>query len=459
MPHSGHTLSRKSFLAGALAGAAAVPFGMSLVEASDARARQSGGPNVVLILFDDLGYGDLSCYGSRAISTPNADRLASGGVRLTHAYSGAPVCTPSRAALMTGRYGARSGLQKTVSPGEARGMPDGERTVAEYLRRAGYATGCFGKWHLGSRPEHNPTRHGFDRFFGVLHSNDMEPFRLYDGEEVVESDVDQAQLTRRYTEQASAFIRENSGGPFFAYLPHTMPHIPIHAEERFRGVSDAGPYGDAVEAIDYYLGNLVAVLEDEEVLENTLILLSSDNGPWFTGSTGGLRGRKGETYEGGMRVPTIVHWPAGIRGEAVSDYPISSVDFLPTLCSLAGAEPDGDITLDGEDVSDALRGEPAGERGPIYFFTEKHLNAVRRGRWKLHVRRKSEGGYDVTAQMPQLFDLESDSSESYDLSSTRPEIVEELRSLLERFEAEVNGDDSSQETDDQAFWRDWLPGL
>ena len=455
MPHSGHALSRKSFLAGA----AAVPFGMSLVEASDARARNSGGPNVVLILFDDLGYGDLSCYGSQAISTPNADRLAEDGVRLTQAYSGAPVCTPSRAALMTGRYGARSGLQRTVSPGDARGMPDGERTIAEYLRRAGYATGCFGKWHLGSRPEHNPTRHGFDRFFGVLHSNDMEPFRIYDGEEVVEFDVEQAQLTRRYTEEASAFIRENSGGPFFAYLPHTMPHIPIHAEERFRGVSEAGPYGDAVEAIDHYLGNLVDVLEDEEALEDTLILLSSDNGPWFTGSTGGLRGRKGETYEGGMRVPTIAHWPAGIQRGTVSDYPVSSVDFLPTLCSLAGVEPEGDIILDGEDVSAALRGREEGERdGPIYFFTEKHLNAVRRGRWKLHIRRVPEGGYSPTQQMPQLFDLESDSSESYDLSETRPEIVEELRSLLEQFESEVNGA-SSRETEDQAFWRDWLPGF
>ncbi len=454
MPHSGHTLSRKSFLAGA----AAVPFGMSLIDAGEARARQSGGPNVVLILFDDLGYGDLSCYGSKAISTPNADRLAENGVRLTHAYSGAPVCTPSRAALMTGRYGARSGLQKTVSPGDTRGMPDGERTIAEYLRRAGYATGCFGKWHLGSRPEYNPTRHGFDRFFGVLHSNDMEPFKLYDGEEVVEPEVDQTQLTRRYTEEASAFIRGNSGGPFFAYLPHTMPHIPLHAGERFKGVSEAGPYGDAVEAIDHYLGNLVDVLEDEEVLENTLILLSSDNGPWFTGSTGGLRGRKGETYEGGMRVPTIAHWPAGIPGGADSEHPVSSVDFLPTICSLAGVEPDGDITLDGEDISAALRGEQPDERTPIYFFTEKSLNAVRRGRWKLHVRRVPEGGYDSTSQMPQLFDLESDSSESYDLSETRPEIVEELRSLLELFEAEVNGE-SSRETGDQAFWRDWLPGL
>lgn len=453
MPRSGRTLSRKSFLAGA----AAAPFGVSLPDSGNARARQTGGPNVVLLLFDDLGYGDLSCFGSEAISTPNADRLAGNGVRLTHAYSGAPVCTPSRAALMTGRYGARSGLQRIISPEDSRGMPDGERTVAEYLRRAGYATGCFGKWHLGSRPEYNPTRHGFDRFFGVLHSNDMEPFRLYEGEKVVESDVDQSRLTRRYTEEASAFIRENSGGPFFAYLPHTMPHIPLHAEERFRGVSEAGPYGDAVEAVDYYLGNLVDVLDDEGALEDTLILLTSDNGPWYTGSTGGLRGRKAETYEGGLRVPAIAHWPAGISGGNVSAHPVCSVDFLPTLCSQAGVEPDEDITLDGEDVSAALRGRNEGERGsPIYFFTENSLNAVRRGRWKLHVRRKSEGGYDTTAQMPQLFDLESDPYESYDLAETRTEIVEELRSLLRRFESEVNGA-PSQET--SAFWRGWLPGL
>lgn len=452
------TLTRRKFLTRTGGAAAALAAGtLGATDTARGAARGPQRPNVVLILLDDLGYGDLGCYGSGAIRTPNIDRLAAGGLRLTDAYAGAPVCTPSRAALMTGRYGARVGLPRVLFPEDAGGIPDSERTVAEYLRDAGYATGCFGKWHLGSRREYNPTRHGFDRFFGPLHSNDMEPFRLWEDDEVSEARVDQTLLTRRYTEEAARFIRENRERPFFAYLPHTMPHRPLHTEPRFRGLSEAGPYGDVVESVDHYVGSLVETLEDEGLLDDTLIVVTSDNGPWYSGNTGGLRGRKAETYEGGLRVPFVAHWPAGISADRVSEHPVSFVDLLPTLCALAGTEPEPEIKLDGEDVSPVLRGEEPGERRPIYFLDDGKVNAVRDGDWKLHVRRVPAGGYGSDAGVPQLFDLRRDPTESYDLSESRPDVVDELTELLEEFEAEVSRDPVASRPHDEPSWRDWLP--
>lgn len=426
-------LTRRDFLVRSGGVATAATTGVLGLAASRATAQSSERPpNVVLIMMDDLGYGDLGCYGSEMIRTPNVDRLASGGARFTQAYSGAPVCTPSRVALLTGRYGARVGLPRVLSPADPGGLPAGERTIAEYLRAAGYATGIFGKWHLGSRREYNPTRHGFDRFFGALHSNDMRPFELWRNERVVEREVDQSLLTRRYTEAATRFIRSSSR-PFFVYLPHTMPHIPLHTEARFRGVSEAGPYGDVVESVDHYVGELVGFLEDEGLAEDTLVLLTSDNGPWFSGSTGGLRGRKAETYEGGMRVPLVAHWPAEIPSGVTREQPVSSVDLLPTLCSVANVEPDPEAELDGRDVSGALRSGEDLEPAPIYFFSDERLNAVRRGDWKLHVRRSPFGGYDAEKEVPELFDLRRDPAESYNLAERHPELVDELREVIEDF--------------------------
>ncbi|MDN5697734.1 MAG: sulfatase [Rubrobacter sp.] len=456
-------VSRKGFLAGPGAAGLAVfstPGGPALrpATARESPAQGPDRPNIVLIMLDDLGYGDVGCYGSRMIATPNIDRLASGGLRLTDFYSGAPICTPSRAALLTGRYGVRVGMPRVFSPDSDQGLPEAEKTVAEYLQSAGYATGIFGKWHLGSRPEYNPTRYGFDRFFGPLHSNDMEPFELWENEKIAETDVDQSLLTRRYTEEAASFIRHNSNDrPFFAYVPHTMPHIPLSTEGRFRGVSEAGTYGDVVESVDHYVGELVGVLEDEGVLDDTLIIVTSDNGPWFSGSTGGLRGRKGETYEGGMRVPFIAHWPAGVPASMVRESPVSSADMLPTLCFVAGVEPAADIKLDGQNVSGLLRGEEPEDHVPIYFFSKEDLNAVRRGNWKLHVRRVPEGGYGATQQMPQLFDLGRDPEEAYDLAGRHPEQAEEFREMLERFEEEIQSE-SLQSPDSQGSIIDGLKG-
>jgi arylsulfatase A len=425
-------LTRRDFLAGAGRAATLGALGLA-ASASRVSAQPSEmPPNFVLVMLDDLGYGDLGCYGSELIQTPNIDSLASGGARFTQAYSGAPVCTPSRVALLTGRYGARAGLPLVLSPADPGGLPAEERTVAEYLKQAGYATGIFGKWHLGSRREYNPTRYGFDRFFGALHSNDMPPFELWENEQVVESRVDQSLLTRRYTEEAVRFIGQSSR-PFFVYLPYTMPHIPLHTEPRFRGFSKAGLYGDVVESVDHYVGELADSLEEAGLLEETLILVTSDNGPWFSGSTGGLRGRKAETYEGGMRVPLVAHWPAEIPSGVTREQPVSAVDLLPTLCSLAGVEPDPEIALDGREVSGVMRSDESLEPAPIYFFSDENLNAVRCGDWKLHVRRSPFGVYGPEKEAPELFDLHRDPSESYDLAERNPELVGELRDLIEGF--------------------------
>lgn len=391
-------------------------------------------PNVVLIMMDDMGYGDLSCTGSSLIRTPNMDAIATGGMTFTDAYAGAPTCTPSRAALMTGRYAQRVGLPRVIFPDDAEGLPGSEVTVAEVLRDAGYRCAAYGKWHLGAKPEHHPVEHGFEEFVGLPYSNDMDPVYLMAGTERLDGEVDQSLLTRRYTDEAMAFIERHREEPFFVYLPHTMPHIPLHVEEEFRGTSAAGTYGDVIECIDHHVGRLTAHLDRLGLTDDTLVIITSDNGPWFEGSAGGFRGRKIQTWEGGVRVPFLARWPRRIAAGSRCAEPISFLDLLPTLAGLGGGRVPDDRPLDGVDVGALLDGGPAPEREALYFFSHWSLNAVRSGRWKLHVARHPERD---RRELPQLFDLVADPGESYDLGSLHPHEVQRLLGLARGFADEI----------------------
>lgn len=401
-------------------------------------SEQAPRPNVVLIFMDDMGYGDMGCMGSDLIRTPRMDELARAGVTFRQMYSAAPICTPSRAALLTGRYAPRVGLPRVLHPEDTAGLSSWEITLPQLLRDVGYRTAIFGKWHLGCHPEHNPVRHGFEEFLGLLYSNDMEPLHLYSGEQVVETVVDQAALTRRYTDAAIDFIERHSDESFFVYVPHTMPHIPLHVEEDFRGRSAAGMYGDAIECIDFHLGRLLDRLEELDLAEQTLVIVTSDNGPWFEGSTGGLRGRKFDTYEGGIRMPFIARWPASIPAGVVCEEPACFIDLLPTLVGLAGGEVPTDRPIDGIDIASALRGGPMPEREALYFFYDWTLNAVRSGKWKLHIERAPYDPYRLHHRgLPQLFDLDRDPGECYDLADREPEVMSRLSGLAASFAQEI----------------------
>lgn len=395
-------------------------------------------PNIVLVFMDDMGYGDLGCTGNPAIRTPRMDAVAAAGVVFTQMYSASPVCTPSRAALLTGRYAPRVGLPRVLHPQDEMGLSGWEQTLPQLLSGCGYRTGMFGKWHLGCRPEHNPTRHGFEEYLGLLYSNDMDPLRLYAGEHVVESAVDQATLTGRYTDAAIEFIERNTDTPFFVYLPHTMPHIPLHVEEAFRGRSAGGVYGDTIECIDFHLGRLLDRLDQLGLADSTLVIITSDNGPWFEGSTGGLRGRKFDTYEGGIRMPFVARWPAGIPAGTVCDQPACLTDLLPTLVGLAGGSVPADRPIDGVDIADGLRGGDVPEREALYFFFDWTLNAVRSGRWKLHLDRAPRDPHrEHHRELPQLFDLHTDPGECYNLADRQPQVLARLSELARRFGAEI----------------------
>ena len=348
------------------------------------------GLNIVMILCDDLGYGDLGCYGHPTIRTPNLDRMAAEGMRFTDFYSAAEVCTPSRAALLTGRYAVRSGMAhdrfRVLRNRSTGHLPDSELTLAEALRDAGYVTGMIGKWHLGVwsiDPAGHPLRHGFQSYFGLPHSNDMDPVPgpgprgnalanqkaewwngpLYRNETLIERPVDQASLTRRYTEEAQRFIRENRAKPFFLYFAHTFPHTPLFASETFRGKSRRGLYGDVVEELDWSVGQVLETLRREHLDTNTIVFFSSDNGPWLTmnqqgGSAGLLRDGKGTTWEGGMREPGIAWWPGTVPAGTSTRAITAMCDVLPTLAALASAALPAGRRLDGVDQSPILKGDP-----------------------------------------------------------------------------------------------------
>lgn len=398
-----------------------------------ARAPAGTRPNIVQIVMDDLGYGDLSCTGSSLISTPRMDAAAADGMIAEHAYSTAPTCTPSRAALLTGRYAQRVGLQRVVFPDESEGLSRYEHTIAGVLARAGYRCGAYGKWHLGDGPHHNPLRHGFEDFFGLPYSNDMDPVYLVDGESRLEGEVDQTLLTRQYTDRAMDFISRHREEPFFIHLAHTFPHIPLHVEEAFRGSSAAGTYGDTVEAVDHHIGRLLDHLDELGLTETTLVIITSDNGPWFEGSTGGLRGRKIDCYEGGIRMPLIARWPGTIPTDTRSEHVVSLMDLPVTFASLAGASMPDDRPIDGVDITASLIGADAPHRPPLFFYSHWDLHAVREGRWKAHLQRIGQD----RRELPQLFDLSRDPQESYDVQSLFPDVMERMLALAADFDREM----------------------
>lgn len=404
-------------------------------------------PNIIFIYVDDMGYGDIGSYGAKAIKTPNIDRMAAEGLRLTSFYSVSPICTPSRAALMTGRYAARMGvdqmrLANVLFPTDKTGLPQSETTVARALKDRGYATACIGKWHLGRVSPHRAIDHGFDYYFGIPYSNDMTPTPIMRNGDVVEEPANQDTLTSRYTEEAISFIEREKGKPFFLYLAHNMPHIPLHASERFRGKSAGGLYGDVVEELDWSVGEVLKALKQRGLDRDTIVFFSSDNGPWYQGSAGPLRGRKGWTYDGGVREPGIVRWPGTIKAGRVSDEPAATIDFFPTALALAagkGPPAASEQPLDGKNILPFLLGRETKSPDNLYlFFDGPYLQTARSGRWKIHLARWNIPRYtaasaqqkNVRLAAPELFDMNVDLGESYDVAAQQPMIVNELRARI-----------------------------
>jgi arylsulfatase A len=434
-------------------------------------ARASKRPNIIIILADDLGWGDMGCYGHPSIRTPNLDRLAAQGMRFTDFYSAAEVCTPSRAALLTGRYPIRSGMcndkYRVLRRISAGGLPVGEITIAQAVKTQGNSTACIGKWHLGNYmndPANYPRRHGFDYYFGLPHSNDMNPTPaapkgatsrldqeaewwaapLFRNEEPVECPADQTTLTRRYTEEAVKFIHEHQRSPFFLYLAHTFPHVPLFASGKFRGQSRRGLYGDVVEEIDWSVGQVIEALRREKLDKNTFVLFTSDNGPWLTqgeagGSAGPLRDGKGSTWEGGMREPAIAWWPGRIHAGVVTHELACTMDLFATSLKLAGAPLPEDRVIDGVDLAPILFGQGPSLRGLFCYYRGTQLYAVRKGTLKAHFITRS--GYGPDAPVPHdpqlLFDLGHDPGERFDVAASHPDVLTDITKDVERHRATI----------------------
>ena len=441
-----------------------IPLVLALATCSQAEEPVTSPPNIVLFFADDLGYGDLGCYGHPTIRTPNLDRLASEGVRFTSFYAAASSCTPSRAALLTGRYPLRAGLPNVLGPDSEIGLSSEEITLASALKEKGYRTKAIGKWHLGhAKDEFFPTSHGFDEYFGLLYSNDMmppwvqtqKPLQLWRNTEPVEYPVEQSTLTTRYTEEAVKFIRESASDPFFLYLAYSMPHVPIHTREDFQGKSRAGLYGDVIETIDWSTGEVLRTLSQTGVAQNTLVVFTSDNGPWLdmpprmfqegivkpwhAGSPGPfIRGAKATSFEGGFRVPAIMKWVGRIPQQQTYREIATTMDIFATLAKAGGAELPANHSLDGIDLAPILaRGEGPSDREFLYF-SGRRLSAIRIGKWKLRI--EGGTGADSAAEegiVVQLFDLEVDPAERYNVAELHPETVAKLRDRMEAAAKEV----------------------
>jgi arylsulfatase A-like enzyme len=416
-------------------------------------------PNIVIIFIDDLGYADIGPFGAKLQKTPHLDRMAQEGMKLTSFYA-APVCSVSRAALLTGCYGPRISVPGVYFPGQPNGLNPEETTIAEYLKQQGYATACIGKWHLGDQPEFLPTNQGFDRYFGIPYSNDMQRKAVGGTERVTPllrddkvaellTDEQQSQIVERYTEEAVKFMREKKDEPFFLYFPHTAVHTPIYPGEAFRGKSQNGRFGDWVEEVDWSVGQVLEAIGDLELDEKTLVIFTSDNGPWLVkrqdgGSALPLRGGKGSTWEGGVRVPTIARWPGKIAANSTCDTVAATIDLLPTAVALAGGSVPAEPVIDGRDISSLLLGkttEPT--REAHYYFSGYTLQAVRQGPWKLALVPQNESmgqkaSDDVKAN-PRLYNLDDDIGETTNVALSHPEIVERLQALADRIEKEIGG--------------------
>ncbi len=426
-------------------------------------------PNVVIIFIDDMGYGDIGPFGATGYATPNLDRMAREGNRLTNFYSAQAVCSAARAALLTGTYPNRIGIHGALGPNSLTGLHDDEQTIAELLKPRGYATAIYGKWHLGDRRQFLPTHHGFDEYFGLPYSNDMWPNHpeatpgTYPPLPLIEQDTvrqlmpDQSRLTRQSTEHAVQFIRTHASQPFFLYMPHTMVHVPLFVGQEFRESSTAGLFADVVQEVDWSVGQILAAIKTAGIDEQTLVIFTSDNGPWLSygdhaGSAGPLREGKGTSWEGGVRVPFISRWPGRIAAGRVTHAPAMTIDLLPTIVSLTNAAMPVN-KIDGLNVWPLLRGD-VGATSPhdafYFYYNTNELQAVRSGTWKLilphsyrtlGVQARTTGGipakyHNVTAGL-ELYDLAADIGERTDVAALHPEVVQRMLILVERARADM----------------------
>lgn len=425
-----------------------VVLSMTCLLQGQATQPQDDRPNFIIIFTDDQGYQDLGCFGSPLIKTPRLDTMAAQGMKFTSFYSAAPVCTPSRAALLTGCYPQRVGLPVVLFPDAKVGINADEITLAELLKTRGYATICIGKWHLGHLPPFLPTRHGFDYYFGLPYSNDMQPpnknrsyppLPLMRNEEVVEYDPDQSLLTERYTQEAIKFITANKDRPFFLYLPHSMPHTPLHVSERFKGKSKRGHYGDVIECIDWSTGEILDTLARLGLDEKTLVVFTSDNGPWLPmGEDGGsalpLRDGKGSAYEGGMREPCIMRWPGHIPAGKVCDQIAVTIDLYPTFARLAGAKLPTNRIIDGKDIWPLMHGDENAKtpHEAFFYYRAYNLEAIRCGDWKLILEREKGPETPNQKLTEALYNLQTDIGEQHNVLAEHPEVVNRLHALMER---------------------------
>jgi arylsulfatase A-like enzyme len=444
--------------------------GLLLAWSGLARAADPPPPNIVLIFCDDLGYADLGCTGATGYTTPNVDRLAREGVRFTDFYVSSAVCSASRAALLTGCYHERVSIRGALGPQANVGLSHRETTIAEMLKSRGYATGMAGKWHLGRRPSQLPVHHGFDEYLGLPYSNDMWPHHperpegypnlpLIEGDRVLDPDVtaeDQKALTGTYTRRAVEFIRRNKDRPFFFYLAHSMPHVPLFRSDAFAGKTERGVFGDVIAEIDAGVGDILRTLEELKIDDRTLVVFTSDNGPWLSygdhaGSAGPLREGKGTSFEGGIREPFLARWPGAIPAGTVCREVAATIDLLPTFAALGGATPP-DLPIDGKDIGPLLRGTPGGKspHEALFVWYDGSLQAVRSGPWKLllpHESRTMQGQPPGRGGVPgkyrklpvglELYNLERDLGETTDVAAAHPEVVARLTARADAMRREL----------------------
>ncbi|MCP4763236.1 MAG: sulfatase [archaeon] len=401
-------------------------------------------PNIITIFCDDLGYADISCFGATTIQTPNIDRLSKEGVEFTNFYSSSPVCSPSRAGLLTGRIPTRMHINFVFFPRKTiinyllkffrafkgiKGILEDEVTLAEVLQKVGYKTGLIGKWHLGDIPPHLPTNKGFKFFYGSYYSNDMKPYAIYRNDNIeIPAPANQEELTKNLTKEAVSFIEKNKEKPFFLHYCQPFPHHPLHASDDFKNTSKAGVYGDAVQEVDWSIGKIIETLEKHNLREKTIILFTSDNGPWHEGNPGYHRGRKGLTFEGGQRVPMLANWPGKIKPDTKVNAASMNTDIFPTILDLLDIPLPTDRIIDGKSILPLLRGESSvSPHDVLYYFWGRKLQAIRMGKWKYHVKHRSDNAaYFFGKFGPYLFNLEEDQNESYNQIPHYPEQAEKM---------------------------------
>ena len=442
-------INRRDFLRQSATGVV----GLGLLQAG-CRLEGTKRPNFIIIFCDDMGYGDWGHAGNPTISTPNLNRMAEEGVVMTQFYSAASVCSPSRAALLTGRYPIRNGMVRVLFPYDNRGIPESELTLAALLKKRGYTTAAIGKWHLGHLQPYLPTSKGFDSYFGIPYSNDMDrsyfgqpavPIPLMRNEEIIEQPCDQATVTKRYTEEAVKFIQEQKSSPFFLYLAHTMPHVPLYVSDAFRGKSRRGLYGDVIEEIDWSVGQILQTLRDLGLDKDTLVFFTSDNGPWMTtkqhgGTAGQFRGAKGSTWEGGVREPFIAWCPGKLPASKVTAEIGTTMDLFTTCLTLAGASIPTDRPIDGKNIYPVFQGLKPSPHETIYYYWSNELVAIRYKNYKLHFKTNdSVIRYQnwAVCETPELYDIEVDPSERFNLAADLPQVVADLMQRADAFKAEI----------------------